>query len=568
MLPSYFFFLVYCQLIHFQLLGSFVFLRGTFSPQLLLFSNTVLGIFHILFPFCGWIAEVRVSKYKVIQCSLILLTLASAVFLVIPLGALIIVDVHKNAGLLGCALALTILAILLYIAGLSLYESNAIQFGMDQMMEAPSHQLSSFIHWYFWCSNVATLANNWILTGGTLTILNSLKFHDDHSIMPKMDTALLTLVIIIAGIQMFITFLGFLLTIFTKKHFCFEQMSRNSLKIIYKVLLYSCKHKYPEKRSAFTYWESDIPSRIDLGKGKYGGPFTYEEVEDIKTFFRLILIILSLFGFHLMGDGYSLSNYIICNIGCPSNEQLLLITGNPQHIQLLVVLIGVPLLEIFKKYFPRIMPTMLTRIWIGLFASLLAQVAVTAYNLLPIATQTQPLCSDFHNFFKISLINRCVDNNLLIKANLSTLPYFNSQSTDDSQTMVALYLSIVPHVLHGLSYLLVFMTTLEFICAQSPNSLKGLLVGIWYSTLSIKYIIINNIDIHPTLLQQNPWSIYNGLKGFGVFLSIALFSLVCKHYRYRERNEVVNEQAIIEEQYERELLLNESQQLSISNEFT
>ena len=567
LLPSYFLFLVYCLIIHFQLLGSFVFLRGTFSPQLLLFSNTVLGIFHLLYPFCGWIAEVCVSKYKAIQCSLILLTLASAVFIVISLGALLVHD-QNSASLLGCALALAIVAILLYTAGLSIYESNAIQFGMDQMMEAPSHQLSSFIHWYFWCSNVATLANNWILTGGTLTISNSLKIHDHHSITPEIKIRMFTLLIVVAGIQMFITFLGFLLTLFTKQLFCFHQMSRNSLKIIYKVLLYSCKHKYPERRSAFTYWEYEIPSCIDLGKDKYGGPFTYEEVEDVKTFFRLILIILSLFGFHLMGDGYSLSNYIICNIGCPSNEQLLLITGNPQHIQLLVVLIGVPLLEIFKKYFPRIMPTMLTRIWIGLFTSLFVQAAVTAYSLLPVATQTQPLCSDFHHFFKMSLIEKCGKNNILIEANLSSLSYLNSQLTDDSQTMVAVYLSIVPHVLHGISYLLVFMTTLEFICAQSPNSMKGLLIGIWYSTLSINYIIISNIDIHPTLLQQNPWSIYNGLKGFGAFLSIALFSLVCKHYRYRERNEIVNEQAIIEEQYERELLLNESQQLSISNELT
>ena len=31
---------------------------------------------------------------------------------------------------------------------------------------------------------------------------------------------------------------------------------------------------------------------------------------------------------------------------------------------------------------------------------------------------------------------------------------------------------------------------------------------------------------------------------------------MCKYYRYRERNEVVNEQAIIEEQFERELLNN------------
>ena len=37
------------------------------------------------------------------------------------------------------------------LAGLGMYEANAIQFGMDQMLEASSEQLSSFIHWYFWC---------------------------------------------------------------------------------------------------------------------------------------------------------------------------------------------------------------------------------------------------------------------------------------------------------------------------------------------------------------------------------------------------------------------------------
>ena len=49
-----------------------------------------------------------------------------------------------------------------------------------------------------------------------------------------------------------------------------------------KVLKYSWNHKVPEHRSAFTYWEEDIPRRIDLGKNKYGGPFTNEEVEDTQ----------------------------------------------------------------------------------------------------------------------------------------------------------------------------------------------------------------------------------------------------------------------------------------------
>ena len=71
----------------------------------------------------------------------------------------------------------------------------------------------------------------------------------------------------------------------------------NPYKLIFRVLHYSWKHKYPERRSALTYWEEDIPSRIDLGMNKYGGPFTVEEVEDVKTVFRLLPIIFCTGGF-------------------------------------------------------------------------------------------------------------------------------------------------------------------------------------------------------------------------------------------------------------------------------
>ena len=63
------------------------------------------------------------------------------------------------------------------------------------------------------------------------------------------------------------------------------QTTTNPLKLIARVLHYARKHKYPENRSALTYWEEEAPSRLDLGKEKYGGPFTEEEVEDVKTVF-------------------------------------------------------------------------------------------------------------------------------------------------------------------------------------------------------------------------------------------------------------------------------------------
>uniref|UniRef100_A0A1X7U0W4 Uncharacterized protein n=1 Tax=Amphimedon queenslandica TaxID=400682 RepID=A0A1X7U0W4_AMPQE len=66
----------------------------------------------------------------------------------------------------------------------------------------------------------------------------------------------------------------------------------NPVKLIVRVLCYARKHKYPENRSALTYWEEEAPSRLDLGKDKYGGPFTEEEVEDVKTVFRLIPLVI------------------------------------------------------------------------------------------------------------------------------------------------------------------------------------------------------------------------------------------------------------------------------------
>ena len=57
----------------------------------------------------------------------------------------------------------------------------------------------------------------------------------------------------------------------------------NPVKLIIKVLKYVRKNKYLSNRSALTYWERNYPSRLDLGKEKYGGPFTEEQVENVKV---------------------------------------------------------------------------------------------------------------------------------------------------------------------------------------------------------------------------------------------------------------------------------------------
>ncbi len=73
-----------------------------------------------------------------------------------------------------------------------------------------------------------------------------------------------------------------------------DSKSPQSFKAIYPMLKFAWKHKAPLNRSALIYWEEDIPSRMDLGKSRYGGPFATEQVEDVKTILRLMPFCLTL----------------------------------------------------------------------------------------------------------------------------------------------------------------------------------------------------------------------------------------------------------------------------------
>ena len=44
----------------------------------------------------------------------------------------------------------------------------------------------------------------------------------------------------------------------------------------------------------FTYCENEHLSRIDYGKQRYRGPYTTEEVEDVKVFLNMMKIIFSM----------------------------------------------------------------------------------------------------------------------------------------------------------------------------------------------------------------------------------------------------------------------------------
>ena len=83
---------------------------------------------------------------------------------------------------------------------------------------------------------------------------------------------------------------------------------------------YSLQNKHPQYRSAFTYCEDKLPSWMLAKVSSYRGPFTTEQVEDVKTFLRVLAG--TTFCSLLIGEAfivYKHNNKLICLISRRGN---------------------------------------------------------------------------------------------------------------------------------------------------------------------------------------------------------------------------------------------------------
>ena len=62
------------------------------------------------------------------------------------------------------------------------------------------------------------------------------------------------------------------------------------------------------------------------------------------------------------------------------------------------------------------------------------------------------------------------------------------------------------------------MTALEFICAQAPLRLKGILIGFWYALLSVHYFVAETI-----IVDNNTLELFHEIKLFLIAMSFFAF---------------------------------------------
>ena len=496
------------------------------------------GVAFLSYPLLGHLADVYLTRYRALKWGLVIIIGSAGYLTVLVFANAIAYGIFNSRIFQDSVVSVALIpGLALAIVGVGLFEANAIQFGLDQLLEAPTPKLIAFIHWCFWGQNVGELIIFYVTTCPK-TILTI--FHNKHDhILVIVPTAIFILLAVIYSVTLAL-YCAF------KKYFSIQKAGfNNPFKNTYNVLKYSWKHKVPEHRSAFTYWEDDIPRRIDFGKNKYGGPFTNVEVENVKTFLRILPLLLCLFGYQLAGDGIS-SPIQLQRTSCPSLPVLLMIMYNPQHLPALVMVVSIPLYRlVIIKLIPKVETIqMLTKMWVGLYLSL---VQVVLY-IIVVVNNNDYTQEPHHTHIlgpNVSSHDTCFN---IRTSHLLDPPedYLLKEPIDNTYLWF-----IVPQLLNGLSSLLVSMTVFEFICAQAPNFTQGLLIGLWYATFSIRLLIIDAMNFF--IAERRSWLIYEGVKGFLILTSLVLFSCLSKCYRYRQRDEIVNVQSIIEDIYDRRI---------------
>ena len=444
---------------------------------------TLICIAFISFPFFGLLADVWIGRYRAITIGIV----ASFLSWVTKGVGLILTD----TGLHSESFLWTIYGITygFQFCGYLAFKANIVQYNIDQLVGASADELNTIIYWH-----AAAVPLICCFTSAVICFVDS---RSEYSDLATLSLSGIAITLVLASHSLF-------------KH-KLENISliKNPIKLIVRVLCYARKHKYPENRTALSYWEEEAPSRLDLGKEKYGGPFTEEEVEDVKTFFHMLPLFISLVGFACSDDFDVFYSFTSSNVYTEPAHLLSCLVANDFSYYMCSFLLIMLYLFVARACFYKYIPSMPVRITVGLIFSL--AVVISKFIL-----------------FKVK-----------------------GEQIDD--TLYDSKLLLIPQIFLGISFFLVVPTSLEFTIAQTPVHMRGVMVGLWLASLGIGYLIKIGLAFPFQCQSQHICTsmYYHPIEITVVLLILMLYVILAKRYKYRVRENEVNIYQIVDDHYER-----------------
>jgi peptide/histidine transporter 3/4 len=410
---------------------------------------------------------------------------------------------------------------------------NIVQFGVDQLQFSPTSKVRNYIHWLmFWNRLCGIFVYSFIaIYSITQTILALI-------LLSFIAIPLLTVILTVTSLVVVCCFKKYL-TIESPKFI-------NPFKLIWKIVKYAYKHKRPVMRSAFTYGEPP-PSRLDMAKERYGGPFTTNEVEDVKCCWNVLLLLACTFG-------YNNFEFFNTNIDVPIKNFTL------QHY-------------IHSNSTVSIVPmgtvtTYVTAIYIAGFSTTCICILVYQFILLPFLSRYIP---SMVKLIGIGLGIYILKNTLLIvyfmielenKRNLCDGKFINICPSINIEQDQHIFLLIISEMLDGICYFLIYITGINFILAQGPRNMQSFMIGVWLTWINL----LATLNLFLICDRQ----IYYLSETVKAIVCLIIYVIVAYRYTYRQRNERsdVNERQIIEEYTERHLLNREVELESLNKSYS
>ncbi len=412
---------------------SDVLIHSSFS-YLEILAYSMIGILtlpRLFSPIGGLIVDTWTGRYRSIIASIYISLFAWLIFSITYLAWKYYFQSQNVA-----ISIIMLIAAFLFLIGIGGFKSVPVPYNVDQLMDSSSDEISALIIWHVFCYFIVDLLSPTI----TFYITNGF-------------------VIVCAS--------GFLIICVMLSHCVFKShLNRlhevsNPVKLIYNVLIYAKRNKYPRNRSALTYWENSYPSRIDFGKQRFGGPFTEEQVENVKTVGRILpVLLLSMIVCRIGYDSVNLyqrsanrknTNYNISDVMIAEDILPYLVAT------LMILLYQFVLYPCFYKY----IPSLLKRIGLGIFFSLLTS---AIYMILTISDQY------------IKPLAMCPLGIKLLSNSTIILPI-------DYKWL------LLPKIMYGISNFFLLTYSLEFTVAQTPKSMRGIMVGLWNAIIGISKLI-------------------------------------------------------------------------------
>ena len=514
-----------------NLLYDFIYQPSSYGSVLSLFSTSwVIAIAYAagaivlsFYPLAGFLADNKFGRYKTIARSLQIIIVSIIVIVPSLFIYYYFVFYSKNLYIIGI-IVIVIVAVLVFIpmtAACIGFNANVIQFGMDQLHDSPADHQRLFIHWYIWIYYFALLITR-------LTIIL-------QQIVPNLILDVLSLIFLVLTIVLLVVSLVFA---FRRKHwFIIDNGRINPYKMVYNVSKFAKQHKVPIHRSAFTYCEDELPTGLDLGKRKYGGPFTTEEVEDVKVFYGILKVLLSLgptFFLYIASDP-ALQWYVQHTYYAPRNAayvyeeyrnntidyfKTMLLQSNEFSYLLIVILLPLYLCTLRSILF-RYMPSMMTRIGIGIIFSVMS--VISTFVLDTIAHYNQ----------------RSTNNCMFVP-------------TSGAHIFEDITLTFIPRSFVALSDMFIYIALYEFICAQSPHSMKGFLIGLSFAIKGLFQALAALLIIPFSFVTSSfpSCGMYYYIMNISVgILALFVYVGVARRYKYRKRDEICDIYRFAEEYY-------------------